>query len=262
MLVVWQYRHAFSHASQDVQSPGQLDALLRVLDQRAAAGGYPHAVLLAAGAARPRTPGGPAEQGAVGGQGPQPELTLVVGAADAPMLWWDSLPAARQISVGPRAVPQPEPPDFFTYYSAGQQRHAPESSLVSRDDSWRAARLFLTSGGHRPVIITWRTPALASSSRVSACGPAHSAPDVAGEGQEPRFPAPGPTVEAAVVTQAGRPGAGATGRHARPPVSATSAGPDGPVRPGPSGFGAGAASPARSVARPSGHVWRPWPLTS
>src|SRR5580693_8435499 len=114
MLVVWQYRHAFSHASQQVQSPGQLHALLRVLDQRAAADGYPHAVLLSASSDRGMPGAGIQDDGpdTAASKGPQPELTLVVGAADTPVLWWDSLPAARQISVGSRRVSQPEPPDF------------------------------------------------------------------------------------------------------------------------------------------------------
>jgi hypothetical protein len=158
MLVVWQYRHATSQASQDVQSPAALHALLGVLHQRATADGYPHAVLLSASSRLSRLGvsahnGGPTE-------GPQPEMTLVVGAEEVPVLWWDSLPAVRQISVGPRQVSQPEPPDFFGYYSGGQQRYAPESSLIPRDDSWQAGRLFLTSHGRRPSTITWRTPSL------------------------------------------------------------------------------------------------------
>ncbi|HEY2575865.1 MAG TPA: hypothetical protein VGI74_06110 [Streptosporangiaceae bacterium] len=160
MLVVWQYRHATSQASQDVQSPAALHALLRVLDQRAAADGYPHAVLLLAGSRLSRL-GVSAHNGGPGpAEGPPPELTLVVGADDTPVLWWDSLPAARQISIGARRVSQPEPPDFFGYHSGGQQRYAPESSLVSRDESWQAGRLFLTSGGRQPATITWRTPSL------------------------------------------------------------------------------------------------------
>src|SRR5579859_5818542 len=93
MLVVWQYRHATSPASQDIQSPAALHALLRVLDQRAAADGYPHAVLLSASTRLSRLGVGVHNDG----QGPQPELTLVVGADDAPVLWWDSLPAIRRI---------------------------------------------------------------------------------------------------------------------------------------------------------------------
>lgn len=156
MLVVWQYRHATSPASQDIQSPAALHALLRVLDQRAAADGYPHAVLLSASTRLSRLGVSAHDDG----PGPQPELTLVVGADETPVLWWDSLPAARQISVGSRRVSQPEPQDFFGYHSGGQQRFAPESSLVSRADSWQAGRLFLTSGGRRPATITWRVPSL------------------------------------------------------------------------------------------------------
>lgn len=232
MLVVWQYRNAFSSASQDVQTPGQLDALLRVLDQRAAADGYPHAVLLSADADRIRVKSSPASAGAAAGQGPQPELTLVVGAPDAPVLWWDSLPAARQISVGSRQVPQPEPQDFFGYYSGGQERYAPESSLVSREDSRNAARLFLTSGGHRPVIITWRTPSLAPSPSVGRVVLARSEPEVEHLAPEAKRP---------------RPEAGGTGRYPHAHTHALSAAP---------------AAPARSVARAGGYDWRPWPLTS
>lgn len=160
MLVVWQYRDAIGHASEQVQDPMQLHALLGVLDQRAVAGGYPHAVLLSA-RSRYSLPWLSTEFGTwvPGGSddGPPPELTLVAGVGDTPVLWRDNLPAARQISVGPRAVTQPEPQDFFCYNSGSRQRYVPESSLVSRDHAWQAARLFLTSGGARPATITWRT---------------------------------------------------------------------------------------------------------
>jgi hypothetical protein len=160
MLVVWQYRDATSHATQQVHDPAQLSALLGVLDQRATADGYPHAVLLSAGSRLTVTwadvgNGGPVH-GSLDG-GPPPELTLVAGVGDTPVLWRDNFPAARQISVGPRRVSQPEPQDFFSFHADGRQRYAPESSLVSRDAAWQAARLFMISGGSRPATISWRT---------------------------------------------------------------------------------------------------------
>jgi hypothetical protein len=160
MLVVWQYRDATSHASQYVHDPTQLRALLGVLDHRAATDAYPHAVLLSAGSRLSVTwsdtgNGGPVSGGLDGG--PPAEITLVAGVGDTPVLWRDNFPAARQISIGPRMVSQPEPQDFFSFHAGSRQRYAPESSLVSRDDAWQAARLFMLSGGSRPATISWRT---------------------------------------------------------------------------------------------------------
>jgi hypothetical protein len=159
MFVMWQYMKAATLASQYVVDASQLRALLGVLHQRAATDGYPHAVVLSPGnGTRQMAHGlenGPGPSVLV--TGPQPQLTLVLGTDDTPLLWNDNVPAARQISVGPRVVTQPEPQDFFRYFSAGREQYVPESSLIGRDYAWLAAQMFVTSGGHRPVTITWRT---------------------------------------------------------------------------------------------------------
>jgi hypothetical protein len=159
MFVMWQYMKASTLASQYVVDASQLQALLGVLHRRAVTDSYLHAVHLSPGnGARPTAHGlenGPGPSVPV--TGPQPQLTLVIGADDTPLLWNDNVPAARQISVGPRTVTQPEPQDFFRYNSNGREQSVPESSLIGRDYAWLAARMFVTSGGLRPSTITWRT---------------------------------------------------------------------------------------------------------
>lgn len=146
MLVEWQYQRTTAWASQQADDPAQLHALLIVLHQRATADGYPHTVQL-----------GPAEGSLAGPAGTQqPRLTLVVGTDSAP-LWWDSPGGERYVSVGPWLATQPEPPDLVGYHHDGQLCHAPESSLISRQAAWQAARLFLISGGQQPATLTWRT---------------------------------------------------------------------------------------------------------
>jgi hypothetical protein len=159
MFVMWQYMKATGLASQYVVDASQLHALLGVLHQRAVADSYPHAVILSPGNGNRQTAHG-LENGpgpSVPVTGPQPQLTLVLGTDYTPLLWNDNVPAARQISVGPRAVTQPEPQDYFHYYAAGREQAVPESSLIGRDYAWLAAQMFVTSGGHRPATITWRT---------------------------------------------------------------------------------------------------------
>src|SRR5579862_6233269 len=113
MFVMWQYKKASGLASQYVVDATQLHALLGVLHRRAVADSYLHAVHLSPGNGNRQTAhgleNGPAASVPI--TGPQPQLTLVIGADHTPLLWNDNVPAARQISVGPRMVTQPEPQD-------------------------------------------------------------------------------------------------------------------------------------------------------
>ena len=145
MLVEWQYQDTTTSASQQVTDPAQLHALLTVLHQRAATEGHPHTVRL-----------GPPDGSLFGpGEARHPRLTLVVGTDSAP-LWWDG-PGERHVSVGLRPATLPEPPDLLGYHHDGQLCRAPESSLVSRQAAWQAARLFLISDGQRPATLSWQT---------------------------------------------------------------------------------------------------------
>lgn len=134
-----------------------LDALLDRLHEQAAADQHPHATVIYAGNHYPRSAHGRGDTAipADPGDGPRPELTLVVGAPDTP-LYWDGADGTQHVSVGPRLVTQPEPEYFFEFYYGGQESYATESSLVSTEDARQAARLFVSSGGQQPSNVTWR----------------------------------------------------------------------------------------------------------
>jgi len=159
MLVLWRQIDDPADENEPVNDVAALDALLDRLHKRARAEDYPHAVHLYAGQRYPHPAHGRGNQWIPEdpGDGPQPELMLVVGAEDSPVSWFD--PAGHEhTSVGPRHVHQPEPRYFFEFYFGGQESYATESSLVPSDQAREAARQFLASGGQRPANITWRTP--------------------------------------------------------------------------------------------------------
>lgn len=158
MLVMWQYIYDARHHSQHIDTPASLDALLDRLHQQARTDHYPNAIHIYAGNRYPERahaendrwiPDDP-------GDGPQPELILVIGADDTPVSWYD--PTGREhTGQGPRHVQQPEPREFFEFFYGGQESYAPESSLIPATQAREAARRFMASGGQRPDNITWQT---------------------------------------------------------------------------------------------------------
>jgi Immunity protein Imm1 len=158
MLLMWQNTGDTGQRSRQVHDAATLDTLLDQLHQQAAAARHPHATVIYAGNhyPRPAHARGDTPIPADPGDGPQPELTLVVGATDTP-LYWDGPDGSQQVSVGPRLVTQPEPEYFFEFYYGGQESYATESSLIPATQARQAARLFLTNGGQQPDNITWRS---------------------------------------------------------------------------------------------------------
>jgi hypothetical protein len=158
MLVMWQYTYDTRHQSQHIDTPANLDSLLDRLHQQASTDHYPNAVHIYAGNHYPQhahaegdrwIPDNP-------GDGPQPQLMLVIGADDTPLSWYD-LGGHEHTSLSPHPVPQPEPREFFEFFYGGQESYAPESSLIPHQQAREAARQFLTNNGKRPANITWRT---------------------------------------------------------------------------------------------------------
>jgi hypothetical protein len=135
-----------------------LDCLLDELHARAVADGYPHAVTIYPGDHYPHGGYGEGDRWIPEdpGDGPMPELTLVVGAGESPLYWEE--PAGKElISVSAHPARQNADEDSFEYFYGGQESYAPRSSLVPRDQAREAARQFAASGGRRPATIAWQT---------------------------------------------------------------------------------------------------------
>lgn len=136
MLLMWQDAGDTAPRSQHVHDVPTLGTHLDRLHEQAGAGHHPHAIVIYAGdrCPRPAHARGDTPIPADPGDGPQPELTLVVGAPDTP-LFWDGPDGTQQVSAGPRQVTQPEPEYFFEFSYGGQDSYATESSLVPAQDA-------------------------------------------------------------------------------------------------------------------------------
>jgi hypothetical protein len=134
-----------------------LDALLDELHAQAAADGYPHAVTIYPGDHYPHGGHGEGNRWIADdpGDGPMPELTLIVGAEESP-LYWDEPSGMELISAGARQASQGAGDESFEYFYGGQESYAPRSALVPRDQAREAARLFAASGGQQPATIAWQ----------------------------------------------------------------------------------------------------------
>jgi hypothetical protein len=134
-----------------------LDVLLDELHAQAVADGYPHAVTIYPGDHYPHGGYGEGDRWIPEdpGDGPMPELTLVVGAEESPV-YWDEPPGKELISAGAHQAGQPPGEDSFEYFCGGQESYAPPSSLLPQDQAREVARSFAASG-QRPATITWRT---------------------------------------------------------------------------------------------------------
>jgi hypothetical protein len=157
MLVLWRdLAHEFTADQQQrIEDTPALDALLDNLHQQASADDYPHAVGIYAGNHYPDDAHGQGDQWipADAGDGPQPELMLVIGTTQSPVDW-TAPDGANHTSTGTTDSDEPE----LEFFLGGQESYAPAWSLVPTEQARQAARLFVASGGQRPGNITWRTP--------------------------------------------------------------------------------------------------------
>jgi hypothetical protein len=121
MLVIWRDPPHVDDTEQRVDDVTALDTLLDRLHQEAVSVAMPNAVIIYAGNHYPQRAHGKDDRWVPDdpGDGPLPELFLVVGTDDSP-LYWNAPGQTEHENIGPRPVSQPEPQYYFEYFHGGQ----------------------------------------------------------------------------------------------------------------------------------------------